>query len=80
MSAIDATMQARSPAVVGRLRIMLVATLLAGLLGGFSLARVTDRGGSAGVPDRWASVSAGDYSGPGHVSRHWVDQASLGDG
>jgi len=80
MSAIDGTIQVRSPAVVGKLRIMLVATLLAGLVGGFGLGRFTDRGGSTVAPARWVSVSAGDYSGPGHVPRHWVDRSSLDNG
>jgi hypothetical protein len=80
MSAIDGTIQARSPAVVGKPRIMLVATLLAGLIGGFGLGRVTYRGGSTAIPDRWVmSVSASDYSGPGHVPRHWIDQSSRGN-
>lgn len=78
MSAIDGTIQARSSAVVGKLRTMLVATLLAGLVGGFGLGRVTDRGGSTVVPARWVPASAGDYPGPGHVPRHWIDQSSLG--
>lgn len=80
MSAIDGTIQARSPAVVGKLRMMLVATLVAGLVGGFGLGRVTYGGGSGVVPDRWVSVSAGDYSGPGHVPRHWIDQSSRDNG
>ena len=80
MSAIDGTIQARSPAVVGKLRTMLVAALVAGLVGGFGLGRVTCRGGSTVVPDGWVSVSAGDYQGPGHVPRHWIDQSSLSNG
>lgn len=80
MSAIDGTIQARSPAVVGKLRMMLVATLVAGLVGGFGLGRITDRGGSTVAPDRWLPVRAGDYSGPGHVPRHWIDQSSRGNG
>ena len=81
MSAIDGTIQVQSPAVVGRLRIMLVATLVAGLLGGFGLGRVSYQGGSTVVPDRWVvPASAGDYSGPGHVPRHWIDQSSLSNG
>ena len=77
MSAIDGTIQAQSPAVVGKLRMMLVATLVAGLVGGFGLGRVTYQGGSTVVPDRWVPASAGAYSGPGHVPRHWIGQSSL---
>jgi hypothetical protein len=80
MGAIDGTIQGRSPTVIGKLRIMLVATLVAGLVGGFGLGRVIDRGGSTVAPDRWVSVSAGDYSGPGHVPRHWIEQSSRGNG
>ena len=80
MSAIDATMQGRSPAVVGKLRIMLVATLVAGLVGGFGLGRVMDRGGSTVAPDRWVSVTASDDTGQGHVPRHWIEQSSRANG
>ena len=73
----DGTM-AQSPTVVGKLRIMLVATLVAGIVAGFGLGRVTYQSGSAVVADRLVSASAGDYPGPGHVPRHWVDQSSLG--
>lgn len=80
MSAIEGRVRAQSPTVVGKLRIMLVATLVAGLVGGFGLGRVTYPGGSTVVPDRWVPVSASDYSGPGHVPRRWVDRSSLGNG
>ena len=76
----NGTIQAQSPAVVGKLRFMLVATLVAGLVGGFGLGRVIHQGGSTVVPDRWVPASMGDYQGPGHVPRHWIDQSSLGNG
>jgi hypothetical protein len=78
MSAIGGTIQAQSPTVVGKLRIMLVATLVAGLVGGFGLGRVTYQGGSTVVPAWSVPASAGTYSGPGHVPRHWIGQSSLG--
>ena len=77
MSAVNGTIQAQSPTVVGKLRIALVATLLAGLAGGFGLGRVIHQGGFTVVPDRLVPASAGVYSGPGHVPRHWIDQSSL---
>jgi hypothetical protein len=74
MSTIDGTIQAQSPTIVGKLRIMLVATLVAGIVGGFGLGRVTYRGGSTVAPD-WAVPA---NTGPGHVPRHWVTEAGLG--
>jgi hypothetical protein len=78
MSAMDGTIQAQSATVIGKLRSMLVATLVAGLIAGFGLGRVTYGSGSSVAPDRWVPVSAGDYQGPGHVPRHWIDRSSLG--
>jgi hypothetical protein len=80
MSAIDGTIRTQSPTVAGKLRIMLAATLVAGLAGGFGLGRATYPGGSVVVPDRPVPASADAYPGPGHVPRHWIDRSSPGHG
>jgi hypothetical protein len=82
MNAIEQSIKPYGSTTAGRLRIaIVVAVLVVGLVGGFGLGRVGYRGGSTVVPDRWVvPASAGDYFGPGHVPRHWIDQSSLSNG
>ena len=75
MSAMQETIRAHGSAAAGRLRIMLVVAALAvGLVAGFGLGRVADRGSPTVVPVWPMPTSVSGYSGPGHVPRHWIEQ------
>lgn len=81
MDAIEQRFRPYGSTTAERFRIaILVAVLVVGLLAGFGLGRVTYGAGSPVAPDRWVPASMGDYQGPGHVPRHWIDQSSLATG